>query len=69
MEIKRTIAWHIYTEVNNVFRVVNDIKIRSGVYIRKWWRMRTKTYILEFFGIKRNIITRSPMIYRIQIIL
>ena len=35
MEIKRTIAWHIYTEVKNVFRVVNDIKTRTGVYIRR----------------------------------
>ena len=32
MEFKRTIAWHIYTEVNNVSRVVNDIKTRTGVY-------------------------------------
>ena len=35
MEIKRTIAGHIYTEVKNVSIVVNDIKTRTGVYVRR----------------------------------
>ena len=32
MEIKEQ-SRHIYTEVKNVSRVVNDIKTRTGVYV------------------------------------
>ena len=35
MEIKRTVTRHIYTEVKNVNRVVNDIQSRTGVYVRR----------------------------------
>ena len=35
MEIKRIIACHIYTEVKIVSRVVNYIKIRTGVYVTR----------------------------------
>ena len=34
MEIKRTIASYIYTEIKNVSRVVNYIKTKTGVTLQ-----------------------------------